>query len=187
MDPSARTTDGWTAAYFSAVCGYGSCLEVLLNYTTVKLNEPYKDGRTLLHYAVETNRLDFVEVLLKYGASLDVYTVTRQLTPVHVAVRNGCEVCVALLLNHGAKLEVRSLQGFTSLHHAVRCGQYEVVNLLLSEGAQVNAVSGLYTNVTTTYTQNNIRAVAIYQFRKFQGPCKQKIQQNKSSRFGPLI
>ena len=138
---NTRTCDGLTAALLTAWCGYLPCLKVLLKHGT-DIHETFKDGRTLLHYATENGRLPYVEALVQQGAKVEVRTIAKQWTPLHIAVRQGHDELVTLLLKSGASVNALSQRGLTPLHHAVRCGQQEIAAILLQGGADVHAATG---------------------------------------------
>jgi ankyrin repeat protein len=60
-------------------------------------------------------------------------------TPLHLAATHCHTDVVLLLLNKGAKINVKAEGGATPLHLAAQEGCTDVVNLLLAKGAKVNA------------------------------------------------
>lgn len=60
-------------------------------------------------------------------------------TPLITAIAEGRSNVVALLLRHGADLELRDKNGLTPLVSAVARNQFECVKLLLRAGADVSA------------------------------------------------
>lgn len=65
-------------------------------------------------------------------------TFNNNLTPLHVAIRNGNEAMVRLLIRHGANLARRDNDGSTSLHYAVKSGQEAIVKLVLGSDADID-------------------------------------------------
>lgn len=63
------------------------------------------------------------------------------ITPLQWAALNGQRDAVALLLDRGSPVDVRSRDGHTALHGAAFMGHAEVVRLLLERGADANARS----------------------------------------------
>jgi len=59
------------------------------------------DGCTLLHLACETADIGMIELLLQYGASINV-TDSRGQTPLHRCILKGRTTSVKLLLTRGA-------------------------------------------------------------------------------------
>lgn len=57
----------------------------------------------------------------------------------HIAVENGRDVIVQILLEQGIEIDERDSNGLTALHHAVRHRHETVLQLLLQSGADVNA------------------------------------------------
>jgi ankyrin repeat domain-containing protein 50 len=60
-------------------------------------------------------------------------------TPLHAAYHSGQLECVRLLLQHGADVDARNVEGEAVSHLASEHGHVEVVKLLLLHGADVNA------------------------------------------------
>ena len=107
-------------------------------------------GSTPLIRAVTNADLDVINLLLKYGADVNLQMADRQ-TPIHAALagraserqalevirilhKAGADVNVTALVNHGE--EVR---GGTPLHYAVRKRYKDVIRELASYGIDMNA------------------------------------------------
>lgn len=72
--------------------------------------------RSALHYAIDGNAVDCVEILLKYGADPNTPQVYTE-TPLHTACASGFTKCVQLLLNHNADVRSQFGEGkVTALH-----------------------------------------------------------------------
>ncbi|KFY11673.1 hypothetical protein V491_07106 [Pseudogymnoascus sp. VKM F-3775] len=101
-----------------------------------------KDNKqyTPFHRAVEVDPtcLPVLEFLLVRGAAINTCSgcpITG--TPLHIA---GSEpVSLRFLLQHGADVHLRDVQGASALHRASQEGWNESVSLLLESGADVNA------------------------------------------------
>ncbi|KOB78843.1 Ankyrin 2, isoform AA, partial [Operophtera brumata] len=96
------------------------------------------NGFTPLHIACKKNRIKVVELLLKYGASIQA-TTESGLTPLHVAAFMGCMNIVIYLLQHEASPDVPTVRGETPLHLAARANQTDIIRILLRNGAAVEA------------------------------------------------
>lgn len=109
----------------------------------IDINRRYKEQkRSLLHYAAEAGQIRVLKALCKRGADKEIHAGPRSFTPLHLAVRQGFEKGVELLLRYGANVDSLSLKGYTPLHHAARCGKVEIGRLLVANGANVDAISG---------------------------------------------
>jgi ankyrin repeat protein len=71
---------------------------------------------TAMHSAAASNAIGVVDVLVEFGA--DVNVVSRYGTPLHLACENGHLAIVQVLLMHGAKRSVQNLEGKTALYIA---------------------------------------------------------------------
>lgn len=107
----------------------------LLNFgASVRVTEPCKPRRTLLHLAAKKGHEVVVDLLLKRGAALDTLDDFEQ-TPLHLAADQGHKLIVELLLNQGADKDACDKQGQTPLALAVTKGYESVTDLLLTKGA----------------------------------------------------
>ncbi|CAF3964350.1 unnamed protein product [Rotaria sp. Silwood2] len=93
-----------------------------------------------LHLAVLNDHLNCVQVLLKYGANVDICTSASsgKLTPLMLACQKGYLNIVQHLIENGAKVESRDRFQRTPLIHACMCGNAHIVSYLLRLGANAN-------------------------------------------------
>ena len=96
-------------------------------------------GRTLLMLASDRGHLELVRTLLQHDATVNLQS--QGLSALMLAVRAGGpdpaarEAVVALLLDHGAALDLQNMQGETALMMATERGRPSIVRLLVSRGA----------------------------------------------------
>ena len=93
-----------------------------------------------VHLAVLENHLNCLEILVEYGANVEVPTSTAsgKLTPLMLACQKGYLDIVKYLIEHGAKIENRDRFKRTPLIHACMCGNAHIVSYLLRMGANAN-------------------------------------------------
>lgn len=84
-----------------------------------------------------------VEQLLDRGASIDSVDGEGWSAPLWIAVIEGHEKAVEILLNNGAKVDVKDDHDQTPLFWAARGGREAIARLLLKSGAKVNVVDDL--------------------------------------------
>ncbi|KAI4832223.1 hypothetical protein KUCAC02_015197 [Chaenocephalus aceratus] len=157
----ARTKNGLSPLHMSAQGDHVECVKFLLQHKA-PVDDVTLDYLTALHVAAHCghyrvtkllldkkanpniralkNRVKVMELLVKYGASIQAITESG-LTPIHVAAFMGHLNIVLLLLQNGASPDVRNIRGETALHMAARAGQMEVVRCLLRNGALVDAIA----------------------------------------------
>jgi ankyrin repeat protein len=96
------------------------------------------DGTTALHWAVRSDNLELVRLLLKAGA--DVRLANRYgVLPLTLAATNGDAAMVEALLAAGADPNTALPEGETVVMTAARTGKVGALQVLLGRGAAVNA------------------------------------------------
>jgi ankyrin repeat protein len=106
--------------------------------TRVDVNAPEPDGTTPLHWAVNQDDPEIVDLLLRAGA--DAKSANRYgVTPLSLASTNGNATIIEMLLKAGADANTSLPEGETVLMTAARTGNVDAVNALLMHGANPNA------------------------------------------------
>ena len=97
------------------------------------------DGRTPLHVAVLHERDEIMQQLLDAGAEVDA-TNSMGSSALHWAAERGLVTSVGLLIQAGARLELKSrFGGSTALHRAAGGGHAEVIRALAAARAPLAA------------------------------------------------
>jgi ankyrin repeat protein len=104
-----------------------------LSYSTDVADMPLKA-------AIQTGRLDLVQLLLQARAHTNDHDSRHALSSLNFAARSGLLKIVQLLLDAGAEVNEspREFHQETALQTAARAGSIEIVQLLLSYGADIN-------------------------------------------------
>lgn len=95
------------------------------------------DGEMPLHIAAENGFTAIVQLLLDYGADVNVQS-SIKMTPLHKAARNGHLETAKFLLELGAAVNQQDSEGMAPLHFAAIFGRLEMIQLLLQYGADIN-------------------------------------------------
>ena len=84
-----------------------------------------------LHLAIQNNQKEAFDVLLKNNASMDYQTIIKQ-TPLMWAVQQTNPYYLQKLLEDGADISLKDINGNTVLHYAVTHGQEDKLKMLLA-------------------------------------------------------
>ncbi len=101
------------------------------------VNAVQADGTTALHWAVERDAEEIVQLLVRAGANVKA-TNRYGATPLWLASLNGNAATIGMLLEAGADASAASDEGETALMVAARTGKLDAVNRLLARGADPN-------------------------------------------------
>ena len=106
------------------------------------VNVAQVDGTTALHWAVEQDDLEIVDLLLRAGARVSART-REGVTPLQLAAINGSAPMLDRLLKAGADPNAAlTPAGDTALMMAARTGKTDAIRVLAEAGANVNAKEG---------------------------------------------
>ncbi|XP_047429570.1 ankyrin repeat and SOCS box protein 2-like isoform X2 [Mugil cephalus] len=128
---------GWLAVHQAVWYGQDTCLRVLLSAQPGMTNKRTERGETPLMIAVSKEQFRCVEVLLEYGADIEVTNHDKE-TPLYKACERNNAAIVELLLSHGAAVNTRCIQGCTALQEAVIRNNVEICEMLLKAGAKLS-------------------------------------------------
>ena len=92
---------------------------------------------TLLHTAVRKECEKTVSLLIKYGAIIDMPSLSSLQTPLHHSVVISHEIIIEILLQNGANPNSADFINFTPLHMACLNKSAKILNILLGYGANV--------------------------------------------------
>ena len=103
------------------------------------VNAAQSDGSTALHWAVERDDVEMVDLLLRAGARVTART-REGVTPLQLAATNGSAPIIDRLQKAGADPNAPlTPAGDTALMLAARTGKADAIRVLLEGGAGVNA------------------------------------------------
>ncbi|KAJ3163205.1 hypothetical protein HDU86_002374 [Geranomyces michiganensis] len=105
-----------------------------------RIGDRDKSGRSILRRCVESHNLELLRKLLNKRADPNVQC-HAGFTPLHSAALSGTAEEAALLLRHGAIVDIPGMNGDTPIFDAVTEGNDAVVELLLLHGANIAVVN----------------------------------------------
>lgn len=126
---------------FEAACiGENDKVLVLLDKNPELLNAFSIDGFTILGLSCFFGHLSLASLLMKKAANPNIPSNNPyKVAPIHSACAISNFDIVALLINHGADVNAKQMQGVTPLHSAAHNGQPKIIKLLIDNGADINA------------------------------------------------
>ncbi|KAF5965082.1 ankyrin repeat-containing protein [Fusarium coicis] len=119
------------------IASFTGCIDLAtrLIYDQAEIQIKDRWGLQPLHFASAAGNLDIVNLLID-KIEIDPEDCYNR-TPLLFAVNNGHAATATLLLENGANIELRMIDGWTPLLHAINRGRVGIVNLLLRKGARV--------------------------------------------------
>lgn len=135
-DLETTSSEGYTPLHTAAGFNYAQMIKILLEHGA-DIEAKYGSGVTPLHVASHWGHAGAVRALLK--ADADTEAIGSDVTSLVLAVWEGHEEVVGLLLEHGADVHVRDSEGQQPLHIAAVLGHLGMVKQLLSYGADIDA------------------------------------------------
>ena len=97
--------------------------------------------------ALKNQQRRAVQILIKHGASVNLYNTPEDMYPIHMAVNNGDADCLELLLTAGGDVNARDGDGQTALYVGADIGILSVMRLLVNAGANPGEISFHWTVV----------------------------------------
>ena len=130
--------DGMTALHWAAERGDAELAAFLLKSGASVTAETRIGGHTPLHIAAKQGNPAIVRALVNAHAAVNALTTTGA-APLHFAAASGDSESIAVLLDHGAEIDIREPQwSQTPLMFAAAGGRTAAVKLLLARGANLS-------------------------------------------------
>ncbi|XP_075060155.1 ankyrin repeat and SOCS box protein 3 [Mixophyes fleayi] len=127
---------GWMPIHEAAFSNSAQCLQLLISSAKSRsyIRSKTFEGESALHLAAKCGSVRCSQLLLQAGANPN--EVTNDLTtPLFLAVENGCEDVVRLLLKFKANINgPHSCSGWNPLHQASLMERTDLIQLLLENG-----------------------------------------------------
>ena len=154
---NVRDGSGKSPLMWASICGHTQVVGLLLECKDIQVDLVDNDGFQAIHWSAQEGFPEITQLLLTQGASVNVQIEPRftlsGCTPLYLAsqcLRDEVDktpgsptrdftMCVQVLLDKGANVNLAGREEWTPLHSACRCGNNtNIVKLLISHGADVN-------------------------------------------------
>ncbi|XP_059045138.1 ankyrin-1-like [Achroia grisella] len=140
--PLAETHEGHTPLYLACrrQCSLLT-IKALLDSANDIVNYGSTEGVTPLHIASGQGRVELIQLLLEYGASINVQDFDGD-TPLHDAALAAQHEAVTILLHAGADPEIKNGPSLLTAFHLACCkGSFETVQNILPFMTEVNELA----------------------------------------------
>src|SRR6185436_9227651 len=124
------------------------------------VNAADPDGTSALHWAVQVNDLELVNMLIRAGANVKAAN-RYGIQPLSLAAQNGSVSVIDALLKAGADAKSRTSAGEPVIMTAARTGSVDAIKLLARNGADVNAREDWFGESALMWAANENHADAV--------------------------
>jgi ankyrin repeat protein len=140
-DADEQNAEGWAPLHAACSQGHYKVVKVMVSDFKAKINIQTKEGTTPLYFAAHSGRPKITELLIQLGADVNLGKRGGWL-PLHGAIYNDYDACVAQLLAAGARMDdgVDEIKGYAPIHIAIASehANIPVVKALLAKGCDIN-------------------------------------------------
>ncbi len=172
-DARHRDNNGMTALHFASYEGHDDAALYLLEHGADPAAATNR-GSVALHGAALRGSTPTVAVLLEHGVPANARN-AGGFTPLLSGTAGQADAeLVRLLLEHGAWVDDRDLEGTTALHNAAWRGNLDVVRYLIEQGASIDALmnGGGNTALHNAASTGNIEVVRALLDAGSQADCR---------------
>lgn len=131
-----------TVLMHAAIGGNLDILKLLIA-NRVNLNFKNSNLEFAMVFAAQNGHKAFVLELIVHGAFTDFDEDLLATTPLIAAAKAGHKDIVEMLIQNGAKVNVKYFTGETALIEATNAGHKEIMDVLIKNGAEVNAKNSI--------------------------------------------
>lgn len=113
-------------------------VKLLLDRKSI-VNYISEDGESALSLALSYNNIEMINLLLKYKPGLDNYKFESKIEPlIWMAIKKRNYKILELLINNGANINLRNLDGETILHSLVKLEKDQLVEKVLKKHINIS-------------------------------------------------
>lgn len=157
-----RSANQTLDVFEAAALGEVEALATMLKDQPAAARAWSSDGFTALHFAAFFGGPAAARLLVESGADVDAVSRNElKVAPLHSAVAGQSKVAL-VLVDRGARVNVRQRHGWTPLHGAADTGDDEVVDGLLGAGAEASAQTDSGLTPADTATAKGHHALAAH-------------------------
>ncbi|CAG9323564.1 unnamed protein product [Blepharisma stoltei] len=138
-DPNIQDDGGWTPLISAASSGDFEKFRCLISHPSIDVNMLTESGTSALHYAASKGHNEILTLLLQRDdIKMDVQDTNSRFTPLMRAIISKKNLCAQKLIQAGAKLNLRDVEGDTALHHAAMTDNIPIALMLIENGAKTD-------------------------------------------------
>ena len=120
---------GKTSLHRAVISNQPQIVELLIKYG-FNINAKCNHGCTPLHYAVSIGTEIILKILLENGADIDAKTLHLELTPLMGAIMDNRLSIAKVLIEHGASLKKRNIDGMSPLEIALQQKKFDIALMI---------------------------------------------------------
>ncbi|XP_061180521.1 ankyrin-1-like isoform X3 [Saccostrea echinata] len=151
-DVLSRDTWGMSPLIHSIICQQEDVVEYLISECPSSLNFPDKSGKSPLHFAIESDNVAILNLLIRCNADINKETVqgvTPLISVCQIPKLTKRETIAKILIKQGAVVDSKDALDYrTALQISLTKRHLDVVPLLLRAGADVNTEDKVSSGIT---------------------------------------
>ena len=136
-NPNYRDHKGQTPLLIATKAGHLEILELLLQHRCDINSQDNHDGRTVLHWAVESKHAPLVEKIIHMNAIIDIKDKNWD-TPFMLALKAGSDDIIHCLMKAGCNVTIPDRSFNTALHVASKDGRTSLILPFIKAGLDIN-------------------------------------------------
>ena len=128
-----------TPFYLASFNGHKLSAEILIK-SGANMNIRNSLGHAPLHLISYNEHTEIISLMLSNFANINIRSIPRYNTPLHVAAWHGKLKSAEFLVQNGADIDSRMVNGGTAMHRAALNGKLQLLDLLIDAGCEIDVL-----------------------------------------------